>query len=117
MKAVYAVIFKLSEQKTVEVGALGEIDFRPGVYIYAGSAMSNVEKRVQRHFSMDKKDYWHIDYFSRAAEPVDYFILPEGSEYECVLADIVSEFAEPVEDFGSSDCDCSAHLFRIYNSG
>jgi len=116
MKAVYAVVFNLSEQTTVEIGALGEIDFRPGMYVYVGSAMNNVEKRIGRHFSFEKKEHWHIDYFSKAAEPIDYFILPEVSEYECVLADIVSGFAEPVEDFGSSDCRCDAHMFYIYNS-
>ncbi|MFB6215830.1 MAG: DUF123 domain-containing protein, partial [Candidatus Aenigmatarchaeota archaeon] len=58
------------------MGALGKIDFRQGVYVYVGSAMNSVEKRLERHFSDNKKMHWHIDYFSRVAEVFDYFILP-----------------------------------------
>lgn len=117
VRAVYAVFFKLEAGKVLEVGALGEIDFPAGTYVYVGSAMNGVEARIKRHFSGDKRKHWHVDYFAEAAEPFDYFILPDTAEYECVLADAVSGFAEPVKGFGCSDCDCDAHLFRIYNSG
>lgn len=113
MKGVYLAFFKLEEQKRIEVGALGEISFAPGIYIYSGSAMNNVEKRLERHFSSTENKHWHIDYLSEDAEPLDYFILPEKSDYECVLASLVSEIGGPVESFGSSDCSCRSHLFRI----
>lgn len=115
MKGVYAVFFDLKEQSTIEVGALGKIDFELGTYVYVGSAMTNAEKRIDRHFSEDKKDFWHVDYFSRRADAFDHFLLPESSEHECILADAVSELGEPVENFGCSDCGCESHLFRIYN--
>lgn len=113
VKAVYCAFFKIEKSKTIEVGALGEKRFEPGTYIYVGSAMTNVEKRLQRHFSQTKNKYWHIDYFSAAAKPLEFFILPESSEYECVLANILGKFCDPMEDFGSSDCDCNSHLFRF----
>jgi len=113
MDAVYAVFFRLKEGKVVEVGALGEIMFESGIYVYVGSGGSNVFKRVERHFSQDKNCFWHVDYFSVEAEPLDYFILPESSSFECVLAGIAGAMGEPVEGFGSSDCGCGSHFFRL----
>lgn len=113
VKAVYAAFFRLEEKKSIEVGALGEIDFSPGIYVYVGSAMTNVEKRLERHFGSTGNKHWHIDYFSEKTEPLDYFILPESSEFECVLSGIAAELGDPVENFGSSDCNCTSHLYRI----
>lgn len=113
MKAVYALFVQLEYSQTVEVGALGEIEFEPGLYVYVGSAMTNVEKRLQRHISDVENKHWHIDYFTSEAETVDYFILPENSEYECVLSELMQELAEPVAGFGASDCSCSSHLYRF----
>lgn len=111
MKAVYLVFFKVNKEKTLEIGALGKTDFKPGTYIYAGSGRTNVEKRIQRHFSKNKNNHWHIDYFSENAEPFDYFILPEISSFECFMAEKLEKWCEPVESFGASDCECNSHLF------
>ncbi len=113
MKAVYLLFMKAEERKTVEVGAKGEIEFEKGIYIYVGSAMNSVESRLQRHFSQNKKKHWHIDYLTSEVPAFDYFILPETSEYECIMSDILSEELESVDEFGSSDCDCSSHLFHF----
>ncbi|MFB6147409.1 MAG: DUF123 domain-containing protein, partial [Candidatus Nanohaloarchaea archaeon] len=86
MKAVYLLFLELEDGEKVETGALGELFFRPGIYVYAGSAMNSVERRLERHFSDDKNTHWHIDYLTREAKAVDYLVLPEGSEFECVLA-------------------------------
>lgn len=92
---------------------MGEIDFSKGIYVYVGSAMTNVEKRLRRHFSEVENLHWHIDYFSEKTEPLDYLILPEDGSRECFLAEAVSEVGEAVESFGSSDCDCGSHLFHV----
>ena len=113
MKAVYAAFFRLSSRQEIEIGALGEKTFEPGIYVYVGSAMTNAEKRIQRHFSDKESFHWHIDYFRSKADPLDCFILPESSDYECVLSEITGDIGEPVPDFGASDCECEAHLFRI----
>lgn len=113
MKAVYAVFLELEEDKTIEIGALGPIEFEKGLYVYIGSAMNSAEKRVQRHFSEVENLHWHIDYFSAETDPMDYFLLPESSEFECFLANTVSEIGVPVENFGASDCGCNTHLYRI----
>lgn len=113
MKGVYAAFFQLKNLELVDVGALGEIEFSSGLYVYVGSAMNNVEKRINRHFSETRKKHWHIDYFSARAQPFDSLVFDEDSSYECVLADIFSCYGEPVDGFGCSDCDCNAHLFRL----
>lgn len=113
MKAVYLLFLELDEDEVIEIGALGELKFEAGKYVYVGSAMNSVEKRLQRHFSQDKKLHWHIDYLLQKAHPYDYFILPETSKYEQQMASIVSSLAEPVPDFGASDSSENTHLFRI----
>jgi len=112
MKAVYLVFSKLDKKKNIEIGALGQISFKPGTYIYVGSAMNSAEKRIERHFSEVENKHWHIDYFTAETEQTDYFILPEKSEYECIMASILSEFCTPIDSFGASDCSCDSHLFR-----
>jgi len=113
MKSVYMMILELEEEKEIEVGALGTIKFDSGRYVYIGSAMNSVEKRLQRHFSDDKKLHWHIDYLTQEARPIDYFILPETSEYEQVMASIMETLGEPVPEFGASDSLKDSHLFRL----
>lgn len=110
---IYALVLELDAAATIEIGAMGEIEFEPGVYVYVGSAMNSVEKRLERHFSRDKKLHWHIDYFTREADPVDAVVLEKDSAYECMLADALSQKATVITGFGSSDCDCESHLFRF----
>jgi Uri superfamily endonuclease len=116
MKGVYVVFFSLKQAETIRIGALGEIVFESGLYAYVGSGRNSVEKRIGRHFSSSENSFWHIDYFSEKAEPVDYFVLPEESSYECFLADKLESWGEEVDGFGSSDCDCNSHLFRFPES-
>lgn len=116
MKGIYAVFFEINE-KTLEIGALGEIEFEAGTYVYIGSAMNGVENRLKRHYSQEKKKHWHIDYFSEEASPVYSIVFPLKSEFECVLARTVSEGNRAVEGFGASDCDCESHLYRIGDRG
>lgn len=113
MKAVYGVLLKLKEQEEIDIGALGVRSFSPGIYVYVGSAMNSVEKRLERHFSDVENRHWHIDYFSREAEAIDHLVIPEDSGFECKLAEIVSRLGEPISGFGCSDCNCGSHLFRV----
>ncbi|MFQ3308553.1 MAG: Uri superfamily endonuclease [Candidatus Nanohaloarchaea archaeon] len=114
VKGVYTVYFNLEERKTIECGALGEINFEPGTYVYVGSAMNSLESRIHRHYHNQGNKHWHIDYFSEEAEPEStFFVFTEDSSLECFLADFFAEEAEIVESFGASDCGCSSHLFRL----
>lgn len=113
MKAVYLLFLNVKERKNIEIGALGQIEFEPGTYVYVGSAMNSVEKRLERHFSYADNLYWHIDYLTAETNPFDYFILPENSEYEEWLAEKLQKYCEPIQSFGSSDSSQGSHLFRI----
>ncbi len=113
MKGVYAVFLYLEESKSIEIGAKGEIDFKAGVYVYIGSAMNGVENRLKRHYSSEKNNYWHIDYFTDEASPFYWLAFPLSSRYECVLAEACEDEGVEIEGFGASDCDCSAHLFYL----
>lgn len=113
MKGVYVVLLRLEEDQRIEIGALGEKEFSAGIYAYAGSGRNSVESRIERHRSHPENLHWHIDYLSERAEVYNHLVLPEESRYECVLADILSGMGEPVEGFGSSDCDCPSHLYYL----
>ena len=45
MKGIYCLVINIHEKMKIEVGALGEIDFEKGTYIYVGSAQNNLKKR------------------------------------------------------------------------
>jgi len=116
MKGVYAVFFEI-DKKNVDIGALGSLKFDSGTYVYIGSAMNGVEERVNRHYSEDKKNHWHIDYFSQKASPVYSLAFQKESDFECKLAQTIAEENSPVPNFGASDCNCESHLFRVGDKG
>jgi len=95
------------------VGALGNVHFREGSYVYVGSAQRNLEKRVQRHLRKEKKLFWHIDYFlSNERARIEKVFFRQGDKLaECASAQELGRQGEPVAGFGCSDCRCQSHLF------
>lgn len=105
----YIVIFNLKSNRTISVGALGNIEFERGFYVYVGSAKRALAKRIERHASKTKKLHWHIDYLSLEADYVTsrLSVLPE-----CDLAKEVEKLGgKGIPKFGCSDCKCKSHLF------
>jgi len=100
----------------IRVGSLGVVGFKKGYYVYVGSGQRYLEKRIQRHKKKIKKVKWHIDYLTtnsdvRVVEAAAYD-LPK--KYECILADMLRSMGfKPVKGFGSTDCKCVSHLYRI----
>ncbi|MCK5282419.1 MAG: GIY-YIG nuclease family protein [Nanoarchaeota archaeon] len=115
MKGVYCLIIQVKKDLKIKVGALGRINFRKGNYCYVGSGQNNVEKRIKRHFSKKKKIRWHIDYLLKNPDVnVKRAVYKHaGKDMECKIACMFSEIEEPIKNFGSSDCKCSSHLFRL----
>lgn len=116
MKGVYVLLIFIAEDIDVSVGALGDLNLQKGLYAYVGSAQNNLEKRVERHLRRTKTaKFWHIDYLlsNRQAEVVKAFYKETGKFEECRIARSLSEKMAPVKGFGSSDCRCIGHLFRI----
>lgn len=114
MKGSYCLVIHNPSNQTIKVGALGRVAFPKGIYVYVGSALGGIEKRVKRHLSKRKRLRWHIDYFLSATEVVSKVYIPGSSkETECDVARAL--FASPgaavaVPGFGSSDCRCKSHL-------
>ena len=110
MKGSYILILNLENNKTIKVGKLRNIDFKKGIYVYVGSGLNSLEKRVQRHFSTQKKTHWHIDYLLAHAKIVNAFLNPSNEKEECIIARSFDKL-EKIKGFGCSDCKCDSHLF------
>ena len=86
----------------------------PGFYIYTGRARKNLRKRVERHYSKNKKNHWHIDYLLEKAS-VNEVIYYLGRYDECVISGETRDRLDgtAIKKFGSSDCGCSGHLIWV----
>ena len=114
---VYLLIIHIANRKVIKPGSLGEITLEPGYYIYAGSALKNLEKRITRHLRKFKKKHWHIDFLTSAAERIKAYPIRTTKRLECGLARAVAETADNfIPGFGSSDCKCGSHLFYFYEN-
>lgn len=111
MKGIYCLVTYLNKSKRIKIARLGYIPFKRGYYCYIGSAMTNLEKRIERHYSKKKKRFWHIDYFLDHAKLIGFKALEMTSSEECWLADQIRKISDgEVRRFGSTDCGCSSHL-------
>lgn len=118
-KGFYHLILHLDHATSILVGKLGTFSFEPGYYVYTGSALNNLQTRIDRHRRPHKKLRWHIDYLRREAELIAIHTYPliEQAETslrtECTLNQSVQNLPGaqiPVPGFGSSDCRCHSHL-------
>lgn len=106
----YLLLLHLEHAIEIGVGRLGSIRFAPGYYIYAGKHGVNLEKRLERHFSREKKVRWHIDYLTAEIQPLCAYYFP--GDAECRLASELKSRFKPIRGFGSSDCRCQSHFFH-----
>ncbi len=117
LKGIYCLIGRLTSDSDITIGSLGSIRFKEGYYAYVGSAMTNLEKRVERHFTKYKKLRWHIDYLivhpSFIPMTAIYMETHDNSE-EHRLASMIK--GRPIPSFGCSDCNCPSHLFFMGKS-
>jgi endonuclease-3 len=119
MKGSYTLLISVSEKIEVEVGSLGEIEFREGFYAYNGSAFgSGGLKRVERHKEKAREGvdpHWHIDYLliNQGAEIFEVF--KSETDHECELSRKMSAIFGSKNGFGCSDCGCGSHLFYSKN--
>ena len=110
----YLLLLNLKRERRINVGRLGKIHFKRGFYIYVGSAMANLSKRMERHRRLRKRHHWHIDELRDAAEFHSVLAIRSSARLECDIANSFSEIAEwKIPGFGSSDCTCPTHLFGM----
>lgn len=113
-RGAYLFIVRVENDIKIEVGSLGEINFRKGFYIYVGSAKKNLTARIERHRRLRKNMHWHIDYLRQVADFHAALPLRSANDLECELASALSEFADSdIPSFGSTDCHCRSHLFHF----
>lgn len=107
----YALLLHLRESKDITVGALGQISFKSGYYVYVGRAKRNLSQRISRHINGTGKTRWHIDYLRCHSEIAG--IHTTESLDECSLAVEIGAMreAKTIRRFGSGDCRCPSHLF------
>ncbi|MDQ2050489.1 GIY-YIG nuclease family protein [Natronolimnohabitans sp. A-GB9] len=114
MGGTYVLLVDVPRATSIDVGALGTCDFSAGTYAYVGSAFgSGGFARLDRHRELARGDretrHWHIDYLLGHPETgLEAAITFPDAARECELAATLP--GEPVPEFGSSDCDCPAHL-------
>ena len=115
MKGAYILVLKNGEDKLLRVGKR-ILSFKKGYYIYCGSAMNNLEKRIGRHFAEEKKLRWNIDYISVKMQPLIAFGIPSDEKIECWLSNELSKIFRGFDEFGASDCRCRTHLYYSSSS-
>jgi sugar fermentation stimulation protein A len=110
----YILILKVRKNIRIPVGSLGQVSFRAGFYIYVGSAMANLSRRMERHRHLRKKHHWHIDELRAVAEFHSVLAIRSSTRLECQIAKAFSELAPwSVPGFGCTDCNCETHLFGM----
>lgn len=117
MKGIYVLIIDVAEDIDVNVGALGKTALAKGLYAYVGSAQTNLDKRIKRHFKNEKQKFWHIDYLldHDTAKIIQVLYREANKTEECKTAKTIGEKGKPILHFGSSDCECKSHLYQIEN--
>ena len=113
----YILVMNISQPAEAQIGKLGLMDLKPGTYYYGGSAQRGINARIQRHFSKEKKAYWHIDYLTShpAVDVKEAWCYPDFSTVEHQLADCESLGNDGIlKGFGNGDCTagCSSHLWK-----
>jgi sugar fermentation stimulation protein A len=108
----YLLLLHLENDLRMRVGALGEMEFRAGYYIYVGRARKNLRQRVARHLAAPVRLRWHIDYLRREGTIIEVCLVPTLEE--CALArELFSKSGfEVIRGFGSCDCGCRGHLIH-----
>lgn len=111
-KGSYLICGKIDEERTLQVGKLGKISFKPGYYVYVGSAMNSLSARIKRHLKKDKLFRWHIDYIVPHLKDLTPIPIRSSEPLECSLSRALSSIANGyIPSFGCSDCDCDSHLY------
>jgi Uri superfamily endonuclease len=118
----YTLLVELAAPATVEVGALGAVDFAAGWYAYVGSALgAGGFSRVRRHRELAAGEretrHWHVDYLlGHPAASLDAVVASAGTDLECaVVRALAAAGPAAVDGFGCSDCGCDSHL--VFRAG
>ncbi len=108
----YLLVIELHQSVSLSPGSLPHSRFARGFYVYVGSAMNNLQSRINRHLRRQKTQHWHIDYLTPLASKIRAIPFRSARRLECALARKLESLSEhSCRGFGSSDCRCDSHLF------
>ncbi|EHR77747.1 endonuclease [Thermococcus litoralis DSM 5473] len=110
MKGSYLLVIYLERDANIRTKAR-EFHLKKGYYIYVGSAMNSLEKRVARHFRKKKRLHWHIDFLLQRAQLLSAYLIPSEERIEEELSRIVGKVFQGVEGFGASDVKVKTNLY------
>jgi len=123
VRGSYCLCIRVASSKRIKVGALGFIAFPAGLYIYVGSALSSLAPRLSRHLRTSRGQgrvaQWHVDYLLRSpgVDIEEIWATDWAVRMECELSSEVAAKGTPIPHFGSGDCDCPSHLYRVEGCG
>jgi Uri superfamily endonuclease len=111
----YALLLRCPTAHCIRIGRLDELQLRPGHYIYVGSAFGpgGLRARIGHHQSAVQRPHWHIDY-QRTHTLLESILYRCGARVEHEWAGRIATMrgaVVPMLGFGSSDCECVAHLY------
>ena len=115
------MVLALDKKKDIRAGRKRYI-LDEGFYCYVGSAMNNLEKRIERHaeIAVGKRTgplRWNIDYLTSKASLINFKTIKTDKKIECRLSDRIKKLSDgTVRGFGSSDCKCGSHLHYFKES-
>lgn len=117
-KGAYLLLMENKTLQEITVGNLGKVSFQPGYYVYAGSGMANLDKRVKHHQLKKKSFHYHIDYITPGFMRIKKTFLVRTTErIESELAVKIGKVCdEMVDGFGCSDTKEKSHLFYFQNN-
>lgn len=117
-RGTYVLLLEADSKQIIEVGALGDVEVCPGIYVYVGSAFGpgGLRARVERHARNGGALHWHVDYLRAMTTLRADWYTCDPELRECLWAEIFREWPAsevPANGFGASDCNCPAHLVRF----
>jgi len=112
----YILCLQLKTRRTIQIGKLGSFYFNTGFYFYIGSAFGpgGLHARCGHHLGISQRPRWHIDYLRQYGhlQQIIYSTEPEHLEHQwATIISTLDNITLPVTGFGSSDCNCTSHLF------
>jgi sugar fermentation stimulation protein A len=112
-KGSYVLVLHNISPFRKKIGKIGEKLFKKGYYVYIGSALNSLKKRINRHLKKNKKEHWHIDYILPFLMVIEKtYIIRRSDKIEEQLAFKMSSISQGnVPGFGSSDSHAPSHLF------
>jgi sugar fermentation stimulation protein A len=118
-KGLYLLVLKLKVKQNISAGKLKTTEFKPGIYLYIGSAQNGLLRRIVRHLRKKKKTFWHTDYLLQRAQIEEVWVKRNVFDECKTLQDaknLLKNSIFPLKKFGSSDCRCPSHLIYLPKS-